>query len=358
MTGRRLTRVPLRAPDADVVVVGSGVAGLAAAARLTAAGRLVRVLEASPVAGGRVGSALHDGFAVDEGLHLLDAAAAWPTDLVDPAALDLRPLDPTECLVDGQDDPVRLGDDAVPATGLPATGPLAAGLPRLVAPALPSHGLVALTVQLTARLDSPVVTGAHVEVVRRHGGSWQVVGDHGTWTTGQVVLAVPPGEATHLLHGTRIEHELAHPDWLGTTTWWLAPEAAPSPSRSLRMDARRAPGPVAATVVVTNVAPRYSEDGRTLVAAAVPHRGGRPLAGEAAVRAHLSELWGTAAFDWPVVARQDHRRAVPVPAPTPDAAGPLALELAPGLVLAGDHLAPGVTGALASGDAAAQVLLA
>lgn len=356
MTGRRLTRVPLRAPDADVVVVGSGVAGLAAAARLTAAGRLVRVLEASPVAGGRVGSALHDGFAVDEGLHLLDAAAAWPPDLVDPAALDLRPLDPTEGLVDGQDAPVRLGDDAAPAAG-----PLAPGIPRLMAPALPAHGLVALTVQLTAHLDSPVVTGAHVEVVRRHGGSWQVVGDHGTWTTGQVVLAVPPEEATHLLHGTRIEHELAHPEWLGTTTWWLAPEAAPSPSRSLRVDARRTPGPVAATVVVTNVAPGYSEDGRALVAATMPHRGGRPVAGAAAVRAHLSELWGTAAFDWPVVARQDHPRAVPVPAPTPtptpDAAGPLALELAPGLVLAGDHLAPGVTGALASGDAAARVLL-
>ena len=47
--------------DADVIVVGAGVAGLAAAAHLTAAGRHVEVLEQDVTVGGRVGSSLVDG---------------------------------------------------------------------------------------------------------------------------------------------------------------------------------------------------------------------------------------------------------------------------------------------------------
>ncbi|AWW39939.1 NAD(P)/FAD-dependent oxidoreductase [Streptomyces cadmiisoli] len=51
--------------QADVVVVGAGVAGLAAAHRLTSAGVTTTVLEAAPCAGGRMATEKVDGFRLD-----------------------------------------------------------------------------------------------------------------------------------------------------------------------------------------------------------------------------------------------------------------------------------------------------
>src|SRR5215212_677371 len=53
----------------EVVIVGSGLAGMAAAYRLAKAGRRVRVLEAGPVLGGRTSSWVEGGMPVDSGLH-------------------------------------------------------------------------------------------------------------------------------------------------------------------------------------------------------------------------------------------------------------------------------------------------
>ncbi|NEB94748.1 FAD-dependent oxidoreductase, partial [Streptomyces bauhiniae] len=49
----------------DVVVVGAGVAGLAAAHRLTSAGVTTAVLEAAPEVGGRMSTEQVDGFRLD-----------------------------------------------------------------------------------------------------------------------------------------------------------------------------------------------------------------------------------------------------------------------------------------------------
>ena len=58
--------------DADVIVVGAGFAGLAAATRLAQSGVRALVLEASPIAGGRARSWTdrRTGFSVDNGQHL------------------------------------------------------------------------------------------------------------------------------------------------------------------------------------------------------------------------------------------------------------------------------------------------
>src|SRR5947209_7825855 len=53
----------------DAIVVGSGLAGLSCAYRLSAAGRKVLVLEASDVLGGRTASWVQDGMPVESGLH-------------------------------------------------------------------------------------------------------------------------------------------------------------------------------------------------------------------------------------------------------------------------------------------------
>lgn len=55
----------------DVIIVGAGLAGLAAARPLVDAGRQVVVLEASDGVGGRVRTDVVDGFQLDRGFQVL-----------------------------------------------------------------------------------------------------------------------------------------------------------------------------------------------------------------------------------------------------------------------------------------------
>jgi len=78
----------------DVVVVGAGLAGLAAARAVHAAGRSVTVLEASDGVGGRVRSDVVDGFTLDRGFQVLLTAYPELARQLDVDALDLREFDP------------------------------------------------------------------------------------------------------------------------------------------------------------------------------------------------------------------------------------------------------------------------
>ncbi|NDZ76030.1 FAD-dependent oxidoreductase, partial [Streptomyces sp. SID10362] len=60
--------------QADVVVVGAGIAGLAAAERLTSAGVTTTVLEAAHAVGGRMATEKVDGFRLDRIGQLLSTA--------------------------------------------------------------------------------------------------------------------------------------------------------------------------------------------------------------------------------------------------------------------------------------------
>jgi len=80
--------------QADVVVVGAGLAGLACAERLQAAGRRPLVIEAGDRPGGRVGSHRRpDGHLVDLGFQVLFTAYPTANAVLDMAALDLRAYD-------------------------------------------------------------------------------------------------------------------------------------------------------------------------------------------------------------------------------------------------------------------------
>ncbi|MGI5454176.1 NAD(P)/FAD-dependent oxidoreductase [Streptomyces sp. CA-249302] len=83
--------------QAEVVVVGAGVAGLSAAHRLTSAGVTTMVLEAAPWVGGRMSTEKVDGFRLDRIGQLLTAPfMEYPDQRLTPGleGLSLRPFSP------------------------------------------------------------------------------------------------------------------------------------------------------------------------------------------------------------------------------------------------------------------------
>jgi len=82
------------AGTADAVIIGAGLAGLAAATTIAAARHSVVVLEASDGVGGRVRSDLVDGFVLDRGFQVLLTAYPELVRHLDVAALDLCSFEP------------------------------------------------------------------------------------------------------------------------------------------------------------------------------------------------------------------------------------------------------------------------
>jgi len=107
-------------PDADVIVVGAGLAGLACAVHLTRAGRAVSVLEASDGVGGRVRSDVVDGFILDRGFQVLLTAYPEARAMLDYGALDLRSFQPGT-LVQIRDQRALLGDPFRDVRSIPSS---------------------------------------------------------------------------------------------------------------------------------------------------------------------------------------------------------------------------------------------
>jgi len=80
--------------DADVIVVGAGLAGLACARRIAAAGLSPIVLEAGDRPGGRVRTDRVGGFLLDRGFQVLPTAYPEARAVLDYAALDLKAFAP------------------------------------------------------------------------------------------------------------------------------------------------------------------------------------------------------------------------------------------------------------------------
>ena len=401
-------------PDADVVVVGAGLAGLAAARRLREAGRSVVVLEASDGVGGRMRSDVVDGVTVDRGFQLLNPAYPEAHRVLDLAALDLRGF-AAGVLLAGADgsrttvaDPLRAPSALwSTATGTPGSllqqarfvayaaavgvGPvdrITRGPDSTVGERLAPFGAV------TDRVLAPFLTGVLFDgsmttsrrfvelVLRTFVRGTPAVPLHGMGLIpaqlaagadvrlNSPVVSVTPTSATvgdgSALHAravvvaaegpaaARLLPGLDVPEMRSGTTFWHLADAPASEITGGRpilvVDPDRR-GPVVNSVCVSSAAPAYSPGGRALVASTTLGLD----ADESDVRRHLALLHGLDVARWDTVAV--HR--LPVCVPAMPVGAPLRRTPAhDGVFVAGDHRdTASIQGALVSGRRIADAVL-
>ncbi|MET8668608.1 NAD(P)/FAD-dependent oxidoreductase [Streptomyces tendae] len=423
--------------QADVVVVGAGIAGLAAAQRLTSAGVTTTVLEAAHAVGGRMATEKVDGFRLDrigqllstaypelhstpgldglallpfapgvllhsEGrhhragapagvrsargaLHAVRALASAPRSMPAPRARAGAPLGtavdqarlgaalarlahtPAERLLARPELPAAR---ALAARGLPARTidgflrPLLAALlydPDLTTSsrcadlalrafaggrlALPEGGAEALPEHMARSLPPGTVhTGVRVTSVATNAVT---TAEHGVVRCRAVLVATDARAAAELLPGLRV------PDFHPVTVVHHTTDEPTGTGAALLLDADRG-GPVAHTAQVSQVDPSRAPAGRTLVSSTV--LGPPPADLDAAVRMHLSRLYGTPTTRWETLAVHHTPEAVPAMRPPHDPRRPV--RLLAGLYVCGDHRDTSTAqGALHSGHRASAAIL-
>jgi phytoene dehydrogenase-like protein len=398
----------------DVIVIGAGLAGLAAAHHLLAAGLTVTVLEAGERPGGRMATDTVDGFRLDRGPHLVNTA--YPELRRTPAlsGLPLAPLAPG-ALVRVAGRGYRVGRPHALRGGFgPAPAPVGSALDRArltatlgklagtplerlaaraettAAHALADRGFAPRTVDgylrplLAALLCDPELsTSSRVADLVLRG-----------WARGRMCLPVagaaslPERLAGRLPHGTlRLGTRAAEvavdavrtedgtvlgcrgvvvatdaraagdllpglrvPAFHQVTVVHHAAPRPPLREGVLVLDADRL-GPVSHSLPASEVDPARAPAGRALVTSVV--LGPPPDGDDKAVRAHLAELYETSTDRWDLLAVRTDPVAVPAMPVPHDLRRPA--RLLAGLYVCGDHRTTStVQGALLSGRRAAE----
>ncbi len=396
--------------DADVIVIGAGLAGLRAARVLTAAGRSVVVVEASDHLGGRVHTDEVDGYLLDRGFQLVNPAYAELRDAVQVAELQVRQFQRGVAVRDDEGltllaDPVRHPLLAVRAAGgrylrpgqlngalawlrasdtraddrtLAAsfdragfTGPLRAVADQFLAGVLADRtggtsaafvrSLVGWFLRATPGLPADGMRAlprllAHgleirlesrVDEVKRTPDGVRVALADGTEPAARaVVVAVDPASLGTLT-------SLPPVPMRGLVTWWFGTPVAPSQLPLLFVDAETR-GPLVNTAVVSNVATGYAPPGQHLVQCSAVLDGETPS--EAEVRAHAGAIYDSPTDDWRLLSVHEVPHSLPVM--TPGLQRPPS-DLGGGVFVAGDHAeGASIQGALLSGRRTAEAVLA
>jgi phytoene dehydrogenase-like protein len=400
-----------------VIVVGAGLAGLACAQRLAAAGVEVTLLEASDAVGGRVRTDVIDGFRCDRGFQLVNPSYPALKRVVDLDALDLRPFTAGVTVAHGDTrstlaDP-RRAPGLVLATLTAPLGTLADKLRfvRWAVQALrpvdrlvrrPDHTLSEDLDQwgLHGPLRTGVVEPFLAGVLAEREGSTSanfaalllrsfLLGTPAVPSLG--VSRLPELMAARLPAGTvRLDNpvrgvgarsvqtdggELAGaavvvaadpataegltgeptPRMKALTTFWHTAPEPPTTARLLHVDAE-ARGPVVNSAVMTTAAPTYGPAGRPLIATTVLGAHGSSE-DERAARDHAGLIYGVDPGAWELVTTHVVADALPAIPPPLDVRRPV--RLPSGAYVCGDHRdTASLQGALVSGRRTAQAVLA
>ena len=404
--------------SADVVIVGAGLAGLAAARPLIDAGRHVVILEASDGVGGRVRTDVVDGFRLDRGFQILLTAYPELDRQVDMTALDLQRFDPGALVwKDGRghivSDPFRQPKHAV-ATALAPIGSLldkariallrrrvmhtpAATLLRrddiAIIAALRAEGFSPRMIETFLR---PLLAGIHLDpslaTSRR---MFEVIFQSlskGDATVPRLGMgALPAQMAARLADGTihlntpvasvngRVVQTAdgrsitagavvvategpAAAKLIGTrpvgsnpvTCVWFGASTPPVPDKLIVLDGANT-GSVMNVAIMSNAAPSYAPAGQTLIGAVLP--GVHQPAAATGARRQLRGWWGSQVDSW------QHLRTDAIAHGQPSQAPPFSpkrrVSLGDGLFVCGDHRdSASIQGALYSGRRTAEAVLA
>ncbi|SCL42155.1 Phytoene dehydrogenase-related protein [Micromonospora pallida] len=403
--------------EPDVVIVGGGLAGLAAARRLHRAGVPWRLLEAGDRLGGRVATDRVDGYLLDRGFQVLNTAYPKLGALLDLGTLRLGYFT-SGVLVRRGDDLVRLVHPlrepaGAPGTALAGVGSLAdrvrfALLAAGCATLPPGRLLDATETTTETALRRAGLSDAIIEEVLRPFLSGVLV-DRELETSSRVlamilrsfargriglpaegmgalpravaaplptnlialrtpVEEVSPGRVRTEAGGIRCRAVLVAVDppaaaallpdlppvrMHSYTTYYHSTAEPPLTEPILLLDGDRREM-IANTTVVSRAAPGYAPPGRHLVATSVVGPSAPP---EPVVRRELARLYGRPTDDW------EHLTTVSVPHALPAAPPPQGrlrkpVALGDGRYVAGDHRdSPSIQGALTSGWRAATAVL-
>jgi glycine/D-amino acid oxidase-like deaminating enzyme len=403
--------------ERPVVIVGAGLAGLACAQDLVAAGIPVQVLEGSDAVGGRMRTDRQGGFLLDRGFQVFNTAYPQVKRRIDLKALQLKAFTPGVLLQAG-DRRLRFTDPTRKPTGLADLlrgrlgGPAdVLALARLSAAAmflpvglikhqpdrttLAALGEEGVSPELCELFFRPFLSGVFLEdeletSARFFGLVWRTMLRGTLCLPRRGIQAVPEQLAATLPTGTiRLETPVARltEDGVGLpgggeiAARAVVVATGPAEAGALLGSAIDVPAtrtvttfyhaapqsPLAEptllvdterkilnTTVLSEVTPGYATDGRALVSSSVL---GDASGGEPDVRARLAELYGTDTAGWEHLASYPVYGALPaMPAPHPLSR---TTRVSPGRYVCGDHRATGsVQGAMASGTRAARELLA
>jgi protoporphyrinogen oxidase len=405
--------------EVDVVIVGGGLAGLAAARRLDRAGVEWLLVEGADRIGGRVATDVIDGWHLDRGFQVLNTAYPRVPALIDVDALDMRYFT-AGVLVRRGGDLHRLEN---PMRSLSAAQSLTSGVgtlsDRLKFAALATR---CATLPASRLLEARETTTQ--EMLRRAGLSHRMIeevlrpflsgvfADRSldtsshvfsmvlrSFTRGRIgvpaagMAALPAAVAgplpyPQLLIGARtlslgprmvvteageihcsavivatdpksaaeLLPQLPEPDMHGLTTFYFGADRAPIDEPTLILDGDRREI-IANTVVVSNAAPEYAPSGRSLIAASVVGVTAPSTASETVIRVELSRLYGVPTESWELLEVVNIPNALPY-ARVPQANLRKPVDLGSGLFVAGDHRdSPSIQGALAGGWRTAGAVL-
>ncbi|MEO6123545.1 MAG: NAD(P)/FAD-dependent oxidoreductase [Ilumatobacteraceae bacterium] len=405
-------------PVADVIVVGAGLAGLAAAKAITAAGRSVVVLEASDGVGGRVRTDIIDGFRLDRGFQVLLTAYPELQRQLDVDALDLQRFEPgalvwighkgyvvsdpfrrPKTLVSTLTSPIGSIFDKIRIAGLRSR--IRRGDPKRLLrgrdlPTMAMLGSMGFSTRTIERFFRPLVGGIQLDpslstsrrmfdIIFRSladgdaavpAAGMQAIPDQlaasigaGSIRLNSPVSRVQPGRVT-LADGSVLSSSaivVATEGPAATTLLGLAAVgsksvgcvyfAAPTPPtrhRLIVLDGATS-GPALNVAVVSNVAASYAPEGQHLVVAALPGVVDGDL--EAAVRGQLTEWWGDQVATWRHLAT--YRIAHGQPTQMPPFNPKQRVDLGDGLFVCGDHRdTASIQGALFSGRRCGEAVVA